>query len=122
MLQNILGVGTNIAKRIEGLSTARVPIPRWEALRRKLPAGLLSLQTIPGLRPVTTKGSQPAGRQLRTFARKKGLTLTADALRHGVSASRVRSHLVSSGDYHGNWGPPVGYADGARRLTLDDDG
>ena len=54
MLQTILGVGTNIAKRIEGLSTARAPIPRWEALRRKLPAGLLSLQAIPGLRPVTT--------------------------------------------------------------------
>jgi hypothetical protein len=49
-LQTIPGVGTAIAKRIEALYRGEVDEP-LERMRQRLPAGLLELQTIPGLRP-----------------------------------------------------------------------
>ena len=51
-LQKIPGVGAAIAQRIEALHRGDVD-EGLERMRRKLPAGLLGLQAIPGLRPNT---------------------------------------------------------------------
>jgi DNA polymerase (family 10) len=49
-LQTIPGVGAAIARRIEALHRGETDEP-LERMRQKLPAGLLELQAIPGLRP-----------------------------------------------------------------------
>ncbi len=49
-LQTFPGVGAAIAKRIEALHHGEAD-EALERMRRKLPAGLLELQSIPGLRP-----------------------------------------------------------------------
>ena len=51
-LQTIPGVGAAIAKRIEALHRGGTDEP-LERMREKLPAGLLPLLAIPGLRPAT---------------------------------------------------------------------
>jgi len=51
-LQSIPGVGAAIAKRIETLHSGGID-EALERLRRKLPAGLLELLAIPGLKPQT---------------------------------------------------------------------
>jgi DNA polymerase (family 10) len=51
-LQTIPGVGAAIAKRIEALYHGEAD-EALERMRRKLPGGLLELQSIPGLRPAT---------------------------------------------------------------------
>ncbi len=51
-LQTIPGVGSAIAKRIEALHRGEAD-ESLERMRQKLPAGLLELQAIPGLRPDT---------------------------------------------------------------------
>jgi DNA polymerase (family 10) len=51
-LQTIPGVGSAIAKRIEGLHRGGTD-ESLERMRQKLPAGLLPMLGIPGLRPPT---------------------------------------------------------------------
>src|SRR6185503_9479214 len=51
-LQSIPGVGAAIAKRIEALSRGEAD-EALERMHQKLPAGLLELLTIPGLKPQT---------------------------------------------------------------------